>query len=46
MNDQGLPNQPIVLAQLKNPGGFRAFFDAEVQKLNTSGKAPQIQCGR
>ena len=43
MNDKGLPSEPIVLAQLKNPGGFRAFFDAEVQKLNTSGKAPQIQ---
>ena len=43
LNDQGQPSEPIVLAQLKNPGGFRAFFDAEVQKLNTSGKAPQIQ---
>lgn len=43
MSDQGQPNEPIVLAQLKNPGGFRAFFDAEVQKLNTSGKAPQVQ---
>lgn len=43
MNDQGQPSEPIVLAQLKNPGGFRAFFDAEIQKLNTSGKAPQVQ---
>jgi hypothetical protein len=42
MNDQGQPTEPIVLAQLKNPGGFRAFFDAEVQKLNTNGKAPQV----
>jgi len=42
MSDQGQPTEPIVLAQLKNPGGFRAFFDAEVQKLNTSGKAPQV----
>jgi hypothetical protein len=42
MNDQGQPMEPIVLAQLKNPGGFRAFFDAEVQKLNTNGKTPQV----
>lgn len=43
MSDAGQPNEPIVLAQLKNPGGFRAFFDAQLQKLNTSGKAPQVQ---
>lgn len=43
MNDQGQPSEPIVLAQLKNPGGFRPFFDAEVQKLSTSGKGPQVQ---
>src|SRR5436190_16960625 len=43
MSDQGQPSEPIVLAQLKNPDGFRAFFDAEIQKLNTSGKAPQVQ---
>jgi hypothetical protein len=43
MNDQGQPVEPIVLAQLKNPGGFRAFFDAEVQKLSGQGKAPQVQ---
>ncbi|HJZ81768.1 MAG TPA: FecR domain-containing protein, partial [Pyrinomonadaceae bacterium] len=43
MNDQGQPSEPIVLAQLKNPGGFRAFFDSEIQKLNSSGKAPQVQ---
>lgn len=42
MNDQGQPVEPIVLAQLKNPGGFRAFFDAEVQKLSGQGKAPQV----
>lgn len=42
MNDQGQPTEPIVLAQLKNPGGFRAFFDAEVQKLNTNGSKAQI----
>jgi hypothetical protein len=43
MNDQGQPTEPVVLAQLKNPGGFRAFVDSEVQKLSTNGKAPQIQ---
>jgi hypothetical protein len=42
MSDSGQPTEPIVLAQLKNPGGFRAFFDAEVQKLNSNGKAPQV----
>lgn len=42
MGDQG-PSEPIVLAQLKNPGSFRAFFDAELQKLGSSGKAPQVQ---
>ena len=43
MNDQGQPGEPIVLAQLKNPGGFRAFFDSELQKLNSSNKGPQVQ---
>jgi hypothetical protein len=43
MNDQGQPTDPVVLAQLKNPGGFRAFVDSEVQKLSANGKAPQIQ---
>ncbi len=43
MNDQGQPAEPIVLAQLKNPAGFRAFVDSEIQKLNTNGKGPQIQ---
>src|SRR6185369_15437247 len=27
----------------KNPGGFRAFVDSEVQKLAANGKAPQVQ---
>src|SRR4051794_36518048 len=43
MNGQGQPSEPIVLAQLKNPGGFRAFFDSEMQKLNSSGKGPQVR---
>jgi hypothetical protein len=38
MNDKGEPVAPIVLAELKNPGDFHAFFDAEMQKLNTDGK--------
>ena len=43
MSDSGDPVEPIVLAELKNPAGFRAFFDAEVQKLAGQGKAPQVQ---
>ena len=43
MNDQGQPTDPIVLAQLKNPAGFRSFVDNEVQKLSANGKAPQVQ---
>ena len=43
MSDSGEPVEPIVLAELKNPAGFRAFFDAEVQKLAGQGKAPQVQ---
>ena len=43
MNDQGQPVEPIVLAELKNPADFRAFFDAEMQKLSGQGKAPQVQ---
>jgi hypothetical protein len=43
MNDQGQPVEPIVLAELKNPGGFHAFFDNQVQKMGVAGKAPQVQ---
>lgn len=43
MSDSGQPVAPIVLAELKNPAGFRAFFDSEVQKLAGQGKAPQVQ---
>jgi hypothetical protein len=43
MSDSGDPSAPIVLAELKNPAGFHAFFDAEVQKLGGSGKTPQVQ---
>ena len=44
MDEKGEPAQPLILAELKNPAGFRAFVDAQVQKLSTSGKKrPQIQ---
>jgi hypothetical protein len=43
MNDQGQPVEPIVLAELKNPAGFHAFFDNEVQKMGGTGKGPQVQ---
>lgn len=43
MSDSGDPVEPIVLAELKNPAGFHAFFDAEVLKLAGQGKAPQVQ---
>ncbi|MDX6575866.1 MAG: hypothetical protein QOE96_1819 [Blastocatellia bacterium] len=43
MSDSGDSVGPIVLAQLKNPAGFHAFFDAEVQKLGDQGKSPQVQ---
>ncbi|MGZ5483715.1 MAG: FecR domain-containing protein [Pyrinomonadaceae bacterium] len=44
MDEKGEPAQPLILAELKNAAGFRAFVDAQVQKLNTSGKkGPNIQ---
>jgi hypothetical protein len=44
MNDQGEPVEPIVLAELKNPAGFHAFFDLEVQKMTGASKTgPQVQ---
>lgn len=44
MDDQSNPVGPIVLAELKNAVGFRAFFDSEVKKLNDQGKhAPSVQ---
>src|SRR5882724_3643065 len=43
MNAGGEGESPIVLAELKNPAGFRAFYDAEVQKLAGQGKAPGVQ---
>jgi len=44
MDEKGNPVGPIVLAELKNPGGFRAFFDDEVKKLGGEGKhAPAVR---
>ena len=44
MDEKGNPVGPIVLAELKNPTGFRAFFDEEVKKLGAEGKnAPAIR---
>src|ERR1051326_5668125 len=43
MDDQGQPIEPIVLAQLKEPAGFHAFFDNEVQKLGGAAKGPRVQ---
>ncbi|MDX6406821.1 MAG: hypothetical protein QOH70_4276 [Blastocatellia bacterium] len=37
------PVGPIVLAELKNAAGFRAFFDSEMQKLGGQGKTPPVQ---
>ena len=44
MDEKGQPVSPIVLAELKNPAGFRTFFDAEVQKLNSAAKSrPEVR---
>ncbi|HEX6187091.1 MAG TPA: FecR domain-containing protein [Pyrinomonadaceae bacterium] len=43
MDEKGEPVQPLILAELKNATGFRAFVDAQVQKLSASGKkGPEI----
>ena len=43
MNEKGEPVAPLVLAELKNAAGFRAFFDMEMQKLDSTGKNhPQV----
>jgi hypothetical protein len=42
MSDSGDPSAPIVLAELKNAAGFRAFFDSEMQKLGGPGKTPPV----
>ncbi|MEK6335870.1 MAG: FecR domain-containing protein [Acidobacteriota bacterium] len=43
MNDQGAPVEPIVLAELKNPADFHAFFDNQVLKMGGTGKGPKVQ---
>jgi ferric-dicitrate binding protein FerR (iron transport regulator) len=43
MDGKGEPVQPLILAELKNAAGFRAFVDAQVQKHSSSGKkGPEI----
>lgn len=32
------PGEPVVLAKLQNPSGFRSFFEDEVKKLGSAGK--------
>jgi hypothetical protein len=42
--DGNVNPEPVVLAELKNPAGFRAFFDEEVKKLGGEGKnAPNVR---
>jgi hypothetical protein len=42
--DGNVNPEPVVLAELKNPAGFRAFFDEEVKKLGSEGKnAPNVR---
>src|SRR6185436_22709 len=33
MDEKGEPVQPLILAELKNPGAFRGFVDEQMQKL-------------
>jgi hypothetical protein len=43
MDEKGEPVQPLILAELKNPTGFRAVVNAQVQKLSSAGKkGPEI----
>src|ERR1043165_4291054 len=45
MDEKGQPVSPVVLAELKNPGGFHACFDAEKQKLNATGQErAEVRC--
>jgi hypothetical protein len=44
MDEKGEPVAPVVLAELKNPAGFHAFFDSEMEKLNNTSKdRPRIR---
>jgi hypothetical protein len=44
MDDQGNPVGPTVLAELKDPADFRAFFNNEIKKLTVQAKgAPNVQ---
>src|SRR5689334_21420962 len=44
MNEKGEPGEPLVLAELTNDAGFRAFLEQQIAKLTAEGhKGPQIQ---
>src|SRR2546423_4002856 len=44
MNEKGEPVEPLALAELKNPAGFKAFYDQEMQKLAAENKGkPDIR---
>src|SRR6476661_7335534 len=44
MDDQGKPNDPLVLAELKNSEGFRQFIEQEIAKYAGDKKGrPEIQ---
>ena len=43
MDEQGNPAAPIVLAQLKNPADFPAFFNSEIARISAKDKhAPNV----
>ena len=42
MNANGNPGDPLVLAELKNSEGFRAFLEQEIAKVSTGQNRPEI----
>src|SRR5689334_2996921 len=43
MNEKGEPSEPLVLAELTNDAGFRAFLEQQIAKLTAEGHhGPQI----
>jgi hypothetical protein len=44
INENGQPSEPLVLAELTNSDGFRAFLEQQVAKLSATGAhGPQLQ---
>jgi hypothetical protein len=43
LNDKNEPVAPVVLAELKNPNGFRAFLEQQVSKYAKSTDKPDIR---